>query len=841
MALTEVMKREYKPRSGISVGGIGTGGIELHKDGVFRNWRIFNNSPFGSGPELDWRDNSMLFFVVRYQEQGKNPRMKLLQIDEGSEVAGIPNHIYTVPWITGVDRIDSEKSYPFTRLRFSDADMPFVVEMEAFTPFVPHDVKNSSLPATIFNFTVMSKTKRPVDIMLMATLRNAIGYDVDHKRFATKLKSGRDYRLFESTAELVDPAHPSYGTQAMASLASDSTYYLGWEHRHPYYEIVIRNPKLPNINDTDGRNHRKDEKTGRMLARGRANSTIAVSRSLSSRGVFEHAFVMSWCCPNLYSDATAKEKARKKRKPRRFEGHYYSNFFSSAAEVAAYVIRNLQQLDTRTRAFHADFFNSSAPRGVLDQVNSQLNTFVTSSWLTKSMDFGIQEGMVPERNYGPLATIDVAMYGSLTTAALFPELDKAMMRAHKRLQQPSGEVCHGIGRNFATHDIQEGVHGRLDLPSQYVILALRGYFWTGDKAYLREMWPSVKKALEYVLRERDPNGDLLPDMAGAMCTYDNFPMYGAASYVASLWLAALAYAARAGEAAGDKAAAQRYRDILDQGRPVFEQKLWNGSYYRLYNDAGGERGDSDEGCLTDQIIGQWATHFVGDESLLKSARVRKALRSILKQAYQPAYGLLNCRWPGDEFLHDVDPNCWSDQANTCWTGVELAFASFLIYEGFVKQGLELINNVDKRYRKAGMYWSHQEFGGHYYRPMSAWGIVNALLGLSIDKDDYTFAPRIDQKDLKLFFSFGRGTAHYRRTSNKTVDTITVAVDTGKFTCRRLTLGLKNAKRQAVAVTVDGRKVPAGEVETDFDKETVHVRFAKALKVEAGEKMVVKVG
>ncbi len=58
-------------------------------------------------------------------------------------------------------------------------------------------------------------------------------------------------------------------------------------------------------------------------------------------------------------------------------------------------------------------------------------------------------------------------------------------------------------------------------------------------------------------------------------------------------------------------AEKRYRDLLARATPVLEDKTWNGSYYRLYaND-----GQIDEGCLSDQIIGQWAMHLLAASAL----------------------------------------------------------------------------------------------------------------------------------------------------------------------------------------------------------------------------------
>ncbi len=841
MPYQDKIQRHDKPRSGTALGGIGAGWFELRKDGIFRNWNIFNNQPFGTGPFLgyqessEWRapwrafeEDSMLFFIVRYQEEGRQPRMKILQVDEGYEVGAIPSHYYTFPWMSGVDEISYEAAYPFARLKFSGRDMPLEVELEAWHAFIPHDVKNSALPAVHFDFKIKSKSRRPADVMLMASLRNAAGYETRDKHYVTKTVKDRGCRIIGMSCGGMDRKASSWGTLALASLSGNSTYYTGWEHRHPYYETVIRSRALPNTDDTAGRNI-KDKKTGKLRAMDRLFSSAAVSKKMNQKGaVLEHGFLLSWHFPNLYA-----------RESGLFEGHYYDNHFKSAADAARYAIRHKKALREKSRQFQKNFRDSSLPEFVLDQVNSHLNTFSTSAWLTKAGNFGVQEGMTPEQQYGPLATIDVGMYGSLSAAALFPELDQSMMRAHKRLQNKNGSICHGIQRDFVKNLEREAVGHRLDLPSQYVIMALRGAFWTDDRAYLEEMWPSVQRAIEYVLRERDANGDGLPDMGGSMCTYDNFPMYGAASYVASLWLSALAYAREAARMLKDEKAAERYGNLLDHGRKVFDEKLWNGRCYRLYNDIGGPRGDLDEGCLTDQIIGEWANHHAGLPPLFPKGKKNKALKTIMRMAYQPEYGLVNCRWPDDDFLRDVDENCWSDQANTCWTGVELAFASFLICEGYVDEGLKVIKNVDDRYRKSGMYFDHQEFGGHYYRPMSAWAILNAMLGLAIKGKCYTFDPRWAANPLRLFFSFGQGTAHFDRRRSAGKETCAVAVNSGTFRFKELRLRPARPAK-SVKATVAGRPISAKGFHWEMDGEFLTVVFRSLRTVRQGGKALLSI-
>ncbi len=831
MSISATMELKHQPRSGLALGGVGSGWFELRHDGHFCNWSIMNNEPYGTGPRLGSIAEHALFFLVRYEVKGEQPRIKLLQMPARHNVAAQPSQLFSYPWITGIERITYHASFPFSRLRFSDREMPLVIDLEAFSPFIPHDIKSSSLPVAIFNFSIRSTSAKPVHVELIGSFENMIGHDVARKRFTGRVERGPAHTMLEAGADLVDPLHDTWGTQAFALLDADATFYMGWDHRHPCWEHVIEKRELPNIDDVAGRNYGKDPDTGEALARGAMRSLLAVSRLLKPRAATTHTFLYTWHVPNRYAGMMQKRKEQGAvLAERRIEGYYYANHFSVAADVAAYVRENLGGLTTRTRRFHTDFFASSAPAFVLDQVNAHLNTFLTSAWLTKDGNFGIQEGMTDDRNWGPLATIDVSMYGAIPVAALFPELDQSMLRAHARLQKPNGEIGHGIDRNFGAVDSHEAVHSRLDLPSQFVLLVLRGYFWTGDRAYLREMWPHVTRALEYVLRERDANGDLLPDMAGSMCSYDNFPMYGAASFVASLWLAALAHAAAAAQTLGDAAAAQRYAAILEQARGVFEEKLWYKNYYLLYNDRGGTKGDVDEGCLTDQIIGQWAMHLSGMGYLFERKRVRAALAQILKRNRR-YWGLRNCTWPGDTFVRPVEPSNWGDQGNTCWSGTELCFASFLIYEGMLDEALAVIRAVDDRYRREGLYFDHQEFGGHYYRPMGSWAILNALLGLTLHEGRVTFAPQLAQKNLRLFFAVPCATGHYTRKAAGRATTITLSISTGTMTCRELRFDVDGTPKNAIMRA----PIPCTHV---LEKGAVVVRFAEPAALTAGQSLTV---
>lgn len=742
------MHRSQLPRSGMALGGIGAGWFEIRQDGGFAHWSIYNNWPLFTGERFPYLPKQSLFFMLWVKPENENQRLVLLQIEDGHDAAAIERHEfqYMFPWISGVDTIHYSASFPFADLDFGQDGLPLKVRLRAWSPFIPGNVKDSALPLACFDFDIQSDSDRPVDVQILAIARNAVGYDQPDRIYGNRRVQDGEFSAVVMENGQLDPAAQTTGTVCLASMAAHTTGYMGWEHHHPYYERLLREFPMPEVDDTDGRNN-IDKKTGKMRADPRCFVTLGRAESLATRGdSFRHTFALSWHFPNLYGRPSKDDPNYDMEHPcghGRMEGHYYTNHFDSAEAVARYAFAEYARLHAQSVDFHRCFFDSDLPNFVLDQVNSQLNTFRTSTWLTQTGMYGVLEGLSHTKPYAGIGTTDVAMYGQIATSLLFPELDRMTVDTWVKFQNPNGAVIHSIACN--SYQIPEGeANGhRLDMPGQFVFQSLRAALWSGDAAWLESLWPKVKSALAYVLRERDFNGDHLPDMQGIMCSYDNFPMHGVAPFVVSQWLAAVAAALLVARKLGDEAFISEYTPFFDMGRQTLEDTTWNGRYFKLYSDHQDSDPAGELGCMTDQIIGDGVRCQLGLPPVVDPAKAATALRTILAMNYKPDQGLRNCQWPGDAFLHDIDKDTWVDQANTCWTGVELNFAAQLYYAGFHENAEEIIRNVDERHRKWGIYWDHQEFGGHYFRPMSALAIPNAFLGLSYDGETVRIAPNWD--------------------------------------------------------------------------------------------------
>src|SRR5260370_38808592 len=123
-------------------------------------------------------------------------------------------------------------------------------------------------------------------------------------------------------------------------------------------------------------------------------------------------------------------------------------------------------------------------------------------------------------------------------------------------------------------------------------MVYRLYLRTGDRLHLAHFYDSAKRGVRYQYSLDDDGCGLVHEQphvrAGesgpANQFYDQWPWEGTSSYVAGTWLATLASGRALAEAMGDREFESECADRLGRAQRAFEDKLWNGSYYRLWSD-----------------------------------------------------------------------------------------------------------------------------------------------------------------------------------------------------------------------------------------------------------------
>src|SRR5260370_5956464 len=180
--------------------------------------------------------------------------------------------------------------------------------------------------------------------------------------------------------------------------------------------------------------------------------------------------------------------------------------------------------------------------------------------------------------------------------------------------------------------------------------------------------------------------------------------------------------------------------------------------------------------------------FYGIDTPLTRESVRSNLRAIFQHnfktdlsqhanAQRPGYamgrepGLLLCSWPRGN--KPTLPFVYSDEV---WTGIEYHVASHLIDEGFVDEGLTIVEALRSRYDvRTRNPWNEYECGNWYARAMSSYALLGALSGFRYNAVARTlwFNPRLKSNPFQCFFStasgFGTIALHDRTVSIRLIE------------------------------------------------------------------------
>ncbi len=839
---------QYLQRLEVPIGGIGTGNIQLGGRGDIAHLEIFNRPSNAAKPPRT-------FFAIRVQPEGGQAVTRVLERELLPPYENVSSD-----YLNGLPRFKEvvfEGKYPFARLAFQDEAVPVEVSLEAYNPFIPLDPDASGMPLAVLSWTIHNPTDQPTDVSIVFSMQNPL-------RGATRLNEAVQNRTFTGVRMSADGDVPvnMQGDLLIATTASDTDlqtrwYRGGWiDNAHIFWDDFTRDGRLDPVTDAlpSGRN----PDVASLLAPFRLEP--GESRTVP--------FYLTWYFPKR-TFTTAETFGIEEAANKPFS-NYYGKQYSSATDVLQKFLATESTLYEKTKAYADLLFGSTYPDYVLDALATQTSTIKTN--LIHRTEEGLVhgfEGVLPEGWCCPGTCTHVWNYEQ-TLASLFPSLERTM-RDVSFLHDTFDSGFQAIRSVFPLGDYWFDGPPAADGHMGNIVRVYREWKLSGDTAWLRSLWPKVKKALEYAwygpgtvdrpdLKHQERHKAWDPEKRGILTgeqhnTYDiNF--YGPSSMTGSLYLAALKAASEMAEALGETDKAREYLEVYERGRAFHEEHLWNGEYFiqiiEENPNADGELSPPDaegrvipkyqygDGSLADQLLGQYLAHISGLGYILDPERVDEAMASVFKYNFmqnsrahenvQRVYtlndeaGVVLCAWPNGN--RPLLPFVYSDEV---WTGVEFQVAASLIYSGHVEEGLRVVEAVQARHDglKRNPY-AHHESGWHYARAMASWSVLLALSGFEYDGVEQTmgFSPRLNQDDFRTFWSGGSAWGGYEQTNTSA----TLSVAHGALILRSFTPGVEG---EIASVTLDGNEVGIETVPND-GRQTL--RFPTPLIVNPGQKL-----
>ncbi|MEH2109640.1 GH116 family glycosyl hydrolase [Nostoc sp.] len=760
------------PWHGMPLGGFGAGCIGRSSRGDFNLWHI-------DGGEHTFKNVPACQFSV-FESNGTSSQAYALSTqapDDGTLKAW--------QWYPTLRATEGTGNYHalYPRSWFVYENV-FQVQLtcEQFSPIWAGNYQETSYPVAVFLWNAHNPTDAPITLSIMLTWQNMVGWFTNAlKSPEVRVRDdgspvyeyqprwgesqGNHNQIVENTQQFgcvlgrVDsdePLQEGDGTWCIATLKHPQVeifHHSGWNPEgtgEEIWESFAKDGSLPNYLDTTP-----------VVNNTQLGAAMALRFPLQPGETLEIPFVLAWDLP-VTEFATGVNYYRR-----------YTDFFgkngNNAWAIASTALQEYQSWRSQIQSWQQPILDREdlpswfkmALFNELYDLTSGGTLWSAASELDPIGQFAVLECL----DYRWYESLDVRLYGSFALLMLFPELEKSVIRAFARAIPQGDDTPRIIGyymtikaespiavRKIAgatPHDLgapNEHVWEKTnytsyqdcnlwkDLGSDFVLQVYRDFLLTGadDVEFLADCWSAIVQTLNY-LKTFDLDGDGIPENSGAPDqTFDDWRLQGVSAYCGGLWLAALEAAIAISDILltyqiGNtvELAAQKsiYEGWLKQSRPIYDEKLWNGQYYKLDSESGSDV------VMADQLCGQFYARLLDLPDIVPSDRALSALKTVYDACFlkfcNGEFGAANGVRP------DGSPeNPQATHPLEVWTGINFGLAAFLVQMGMKDEALRLTQAVVQQIYDNGLQFRTPEAitatgtfrASTYLRAMAIWGI-----------------------------------------------------------------------------------------------------------------------
>ena len=809
-----IYKGEYLNEISFPLGGIGTGSIGLGGDGRFIDWEIFNRPAKGSM-------NGYSHIAVRVKENDKinarvlNGDMNRELVGRYSKTGRHNGYGYgpssgTMCGFPHFEDVEFKGEFPIAELTFTDCDFPGKIRMTAFNPFIPLDSYHSSLPAAFFEIEVENTADKDLEYQIAFTVCNP--FESSRNSVEKGAASLLSFFHAEAEKESVEYGDLTIATDAAAEV-QQYWYRGGWQDGIvTFWNEFSTQWKLP---------ERTYEKEGSG-----DHGTVCIPVMVKAGGKNRAKMVLAWNIPNCRNYWRKGEEGTWK--------NYYATQFENSRETARYAFEKFDELLAKTKDFRDCLYASTLDEAVIDAASANLSVLKSPTVLRlEDGSFCGWEGCMEE--YGSCeGTCQHVWNYAYALCFLFPELERSIRDLEFRYStEESGKMAFRLmlplgGKN----SFRACVDGQMGA----VFKSYREWKISGDDAWLRKNWDTIKNVLEYAWSEENPDRwDLDKDgvMEGRQHHTLDMELFGPSSWLEGMYLLALKTAAEMADYLGEREKRDEYNALYKKGRCWMQQNLFNGRYFvqkvniddkNVVDAFGAEEYWNDEkkeikyqiadGCSIDQLLAMWHGKLIGIEGIFDEEQVRTALKNMFSILYKPRMrdftnpwrifslndesGCVICDYPADVRKPQIPiPYC-----EETMTGFEYQLAGLWISEGMIEEGLAAIRGIRGRYDgKKRNPWNEIECGSNYARSMASFALLPLFAGFAFDmpKKRIGFAPKINCDEFRCVFSLNDGWGIYEKNESQA----SIVLHGGKITLKEVDLHLEKSVK---TVKIDGEEV-----------------------------------
>lgn len=761
------------PWHGMPLGGLGAGCIGRSSRGEFNLWHldggehIFRHLPacqFSVFEEINGQKKAYSLCTESPEDGSLSAWNWYPKTTNSSEKTGTYHALYPRSWFVYENVFSTQLS------------------CEQFSPIWANNYQESSYPIAIFEWTAHNPTDEPITLSILLTWENTIGW-FTNTLASPKVRvredgsptyeykprwgdsTGSVNRLVEdfhrigclmtrlSTHEQVQEGDGQMAIATITNPAVEVYYQTRWNPTGSGEEIWQYFAEDGTLLDQESEHPAKE---GERIAVG-----LAVKFTIRPGKTRKIPFYLTWDLP-ITTFASGINYYRR-----------YTDFFGRNGRNAWSMVRTaMKHSDTWREQIEAwqnpILQRQDLPNWFKMALFNELYLLTDGGAIWSAADerdpFG-QFGVLECLDYCWYESLDVRLYGSFSLLMLWPELEKSILIAYSRAISQGDNTLKIIGYNQAPairkavgatpHDLgapnehpwektnytsYQDCNLWKDLPSDFVLQVYRDFLFTGatDYDFLKECWSASVETLNY-LKTFDLDQDSIPENSGAPDqTFDDWRLQGISAYCGGLWLAALEAVIAIGqtlEKAGLSESVQpspdavipTYQNWLETAKPLYQETLWNGEYYRL------DSGSGSDVVMADQLCGQFYAKLLELPDIVPAECTILALKTIYNSCFKKFHngrlGAANGLRPNGE---PVNPK--ETHPLEVWTGINFGLAAFFIQMGMKAEALELTEVVVQQIYEHGLQFRTPEAitavgtfrACHYLRAMAIWAIYDQL-------------------------------------------------------------------------------------------------------------------
>jgi len=779
-----VWQDDYLNQVAFPLGGMGAGMICLEGTGALSHVslrhepEVFNEPYIFSALTIKTQNGDVTKVL-----EGPVPKRKIFGAPMTANGGGATTY--------GLPRFSSSEfsaNFPFATVDFESEKIPLKASICAWSPFIPLDSDNSSLPCSALEFSFENPTNEAIEAVYSFSAANFMKInDSKGEAKVEKIQNGFVLAQSPSKEQPWDEGYFCAMTDDPSVKINPAWFRGGWsDSRTMNWKDIAKGACADN--DEIGESEQSGGGTLSVPFKAKAKSRKTIRIMLcwhvpeSNLRVGREPGEESCCCD--------KEKDLPKYKP------WYSTKFKGINETVKYWRENYDKLREQSLHFSQCLSSSNLPKEAMEAICANL-TILKSPTVLRQADGRLWcwEGCCDSRGCCHGTCTHVWNYAQ-ALPHLFPDLERGLRQTE--FNENQDKRGHQTFRaSLPIRPTSHKTHAAADGQLGGIMKIYREWRICDDIEWLKEIWPKVIKSLDYCIETWDPeqNGVLLEPHHN---TYD-IEFWGADGMCSSFYLGALKATGLMGNTLGYEV--KLYDKLYQKGKKYLEEKLFNGEYFiqniqwenlrapspaefkglcentKNYSPEAlellkkeGPKYQYGSGCLSDGIVGAWLAEMCGLGAILDKEKIKSHLLSVYKynlkldlsdhvNPQRPTYaigkegGLLTCSWPKGGRLSIPFP--YSEEV---FTGIEYQVASHLTLMGCGKEALDIVRTARERYDgRVRNPFNEYECGHWYARAMSSYGLIQGLTGIRYDAIEKTLYIKPTIKgDFKAFVCAATG-------------------------------------------------------------------------------------